>query len=454
MFDPQKAEPVFLEIVKRMPKEGVEVLGETIRHLIGGDFPSALSAVVSGRRQIPETEPVQKPLAALQQTVMVHNRLHEIGAPIPVDRIWAKTAPEAPDQARETTVSHDVQKAMADEIRHQVARIGSGDIACPGCGGRDHASVGRAPLVHLEDPFSSHDQKTRALTRLIDPAPLVGILRNDIANSDADTDTTLSIALTISARDRLSLPVARCGTCSLIFVATRLRAADDAGLPDGNSASLANRGGAGTTFLSAFEQALLPHFTWCESDVWAGAAVYEFGCGSGASLSHHAMIGMRVSGYEDEPSRHTYAREIFGLTDVAGDRAALDAVDSQSMTCVTCDLALERTPNLGANLDSLCRMVAKNGHLVVVAQNGSLMTPGDSAAGSNFDQLGGRHLHSLTPTYLAQQLSDRGLQVVRALHGPTRLEDPSFPIAQRDPFTGVPVWSARPGNSVLVAKRP
>lgn len=453
MFDPQKAEPVFLEIVKRMPHDAVQVLGETIRLLIAGDFQTAHATVSSGRKQVSPIDPVQKPLSALQQTVLVHNRLHELGQPIPIDRIWAKAAPEASPANRETTVGHDTQKALLDEVRHQLAAASSGTIPCPCCGGGEAVPVGRARMAPAHDRMSTQDQKCRALTRFVDPRPLVDILRTDIANTEADTDTTLRIVLALVERDAISLPVARCSECGLSFVACRLREPVDIDADAGNTAGQARRGAAGTTFLSAFEQALLPHLVWSETDLWAGASVFDFASGSGASLAHHAMAGMRVSGYEDEPSRAAYAREIFKLDAVQGDLAAVEAVAPQSVTCATCDLGLERAPQVGRSLDALCRMVAKNGHVAIVARNGDLVAPADTAAGSDFPLLGGRNLNSLTPAFLGQQLKNRAFEVVRVLRGPGRLDDPNFPVAQRDPFTGVPLWSARPGDFAIVAKR-
>lgn len=450
MFDPQKADPVFLEIVKRMPKEAVEVLGQAMRLLIAGDFNQAHAVILAGRRNTAPTEAAQKPLAALQQNVLVHNRLHELGAPLPVDRIWTPAPPQAAMPAQETTVAHDTQKALLDEARHQIARGSGGTVPCPACGSGDAAPIGRALLVRHDDATATPDHKLRALSRFLDPKPLTDILRMDISNSTANAATTLRIMLLLATREGLSVPVAQCPGCSLTFVAYRLRE-PEAFEP---TAMSSYDGGDGTTFLSAYEKVLLPHFTWSESDLWAGASIYEFGCGTGASLAHHAIAGMRAAGFEEDAGQAAYAREIFRLTAVNEDRAGLEAMPQGCATCVTCDLGLDTTPDIGRTLDTLCRMVATNGHIVIVARNGELQKPSDAATGGMMPLLGGRQLQALTPPFLERQLSDRGLTVTLSLRGPARLEDPKFPVAHRDPFAGVPIWSARPGDFVVTAKRP
>ncbi|MDF1791927.1 MAG: methyltransferase domain-containing protein [Thalassobaculaceae bacterium] len=454
MFDPAKAEPIFLEIVKRMPSEAVAVLGQAIREAIDGNLVQARATVATGRQNLSLTDPIQKPLAALQQSIQVHARLRELGATIPIDRIWARPQPQSDAPGSETTVFHDTQKAMLDEVRHQIAQRATGAAVCPGCGEKDAAQIGRAKLVHPDDGQSSQDQKCRALTRYLDPKPLVDALHNDISNTTADTRTTLQIMLMLAAREGLSVPVARCSKCALTFVAYRFREPDALDSPGSGPAGAGYEGGVGMTFLSAFEQVLLPHLAWSRSELWTGAAVYEFGCGSGASLAHHAATGMRAQGFEDDSSSAAYAREVFGLNAVSGDRAELEAAPAESATCVTCDLGLDRTPELGRVIESLCRMVAKNGYLMIVARNGETLGQSDTVSGGTLPILGGRTLQVLTPRYLDQQLGNRGLKVVATLRGPSRLEDPQFPIAQRDPFTGVPLWSARSGDFVVIAKRP
>gem|GEM_PF-4957143 len=451
MFDPQKAEPVFLEIVKRMSNEAVTVLGETIRRLIDGDFAGANATVVAGRRQISPIEPEQKPLAALHQTVLVHNRLHALGKPIPIDRIWARADSVPVAKPQETTVSHDTQRDLLEEIKQQLAKGGGAPVVCPGCGSRDHVQVGSAALVHHDDGATTQGQGSRALTRYLDPDPLVAILRTDLSNVGTDAATTMRIVAMIAAREKLTVPVARCDGCGLSFVCFALREAAPAVAAD--PAELAAHGGPGTSFVAAFEQAILPQLIWREADVWAGASVFEFGCGSGSSLAHHATAGMQVSGFEEDDGIATYAREIFGLAKVSGQAEDIAAVSAESITCVTSHGALERTLALGETLDGLCRMVTKNGSIALVAKDGSLGAETDSAAAARFPRLGGRYVSALTPDYLGAQLKARGLDVVRTLRSPARLDDPRFPNDQRDPFTGVPLWSARPGDFLVFAKR-
>lgn len=451
MFDPQKAEPAFLEIIKRMPQSGVEVLAETIRLLIAKNFAQAHATVSAGRQKADLTDPVQKPLAALHQTVLVHNRLHELGTTLPIGLIWEKAEIHPAAGGREVTVSHDTQRAMIQEARHQIARGETGPTPCPGCGATDPTPIGRAPLADPQDTDTPHSGKCWGLSRFLAPKPLVDILRMDLSNTDADAGTAFGIMLLLAGREGLSVPIARCQRCTHTFVAFQFRKPERPDASSAPSSTTDYQGAAGTSFLSAYDQALLPHYAWCESGLQSGASVFEFGCGAGSALAHHAVAGMRASGYEEDPREAIYACEVFRLTAVSDDPGAVDTMPEGGADCVICDRGLDRTENIGRSLDALCRTVAPGGHMVVVARNGELAgTDGPGAASS---RIGGAYLHALTPAYLENSLGDRGFRVIRTQRSPGRLDDPAFPMAQRDPFSGMPLWSSRASDFVIVAKR-
>lgn len=448
MFDPKTAEPVFLEIIKRLPTDTVRTLGETILCLVGGDFAAARSTVEAGRRQMALTDPAQKALSALHLNIVVHERLVALGDPLAVDQIWIRADAASTVPTRETTVSHEIQKDLADEVKRQLVQAGSGVVVCPACGGGDCARVGQAPLVHAEDSSTSQEQKIQALQTYLDPAPLAAILRGDIANTDADESVTLRIVLSMAVRDHFTVPVARCGSCAIVFVGLALRGPGEAA-----AAVFPRQVGPGRTFLSAYEHALLPHWIWNESDLWTGASVFDFGCGSGVSLAHHALAGMRVAGYETDGGRAAYAQDVLGLSGVVADAQAFDAVADRSMTCVVSDHSLTRTTGVDRRLEKLCRMVSENGYLAIVAPNGEVTRPSDSVEGGAYPTLGGHHLVAFTPAILERRLADSGFKTVKVLRGPARMEDPTFAMNERDPFTGVPLWSARTGDFVVLAKR-
>lgn len=453
MFDPQKAEPVFLEIVKRMSTEAVQVLGDAIRLLIAGDPIGAGNVVAAGRRQVAATDPMQKPLAALQVAILVHRRLEAAGAAIPVERIWLKQEP-ASATVRETTVSHATQALLMEDIRRQLAAGTSQGVACPACGSASSSIVGSAPLVHAHEGAGSSELARVGLARYLDPAPLVSILRSDIANPNADMRTTLGVASMLAARDRVSVPVARCNDCGLTYVAFAHRevTADEAATA-GSTPETIRQAAPGATFVSAFDHGLLPHWLAVTAEIWSGASIYELGCGSGVGLAHYAIAGMRAGGFEPDAARIEFARDILGVAGASDQTSDFDALMPGSVTCAVSDHGLTRLPGFWRNLDTLCKAISDKGHIAVVAPNGELVDRSDTIGGDTYPMLGGRQTICLTPEFLAKALESRGFQTRKVLRSPTRFEDQRFPMDQRDPFTGVPLWSSKTGDFVLLAQR-
>jgi len=454
VFDQQQADPIFLSMISRSPPNVVETVAGAVKALLANDASAALSHLTAGRAVLPRGHPGHRLLSTFQVTVDAVDRLRSLGVDATFEQIWNKPAPLRTQRKgpREVSVSRATQGAILDEIRRQLASS-AGATACPSCGAMLPPANAVAPLV-------SHDGTLGHLRMYLDMSAILVLLRQDPGAAEVDAEGADQIATQLVKQAGIHLPVSTCGACETIALAHPLdqeriaRFYADAEYHASSAVNATDRtAGSAESFPLAYTKSLFPCWLLDRLGLGTGHRVFDFGCGEGTMLRHAETAGASVAGLDLDRERVSYARRVLGLSDVTATLDDLQAKPQGSFDLVMTYHTLEHVTHLDRIFSSLCRLVTQGGHVAVAVPNGENAIRKDANSPPVYPMLGGDHILALTPAGLGNRLTKAEFEVVEVCRSPSDLRDINFGPEKRDPLSGMPVWSSKLGDCIVIARK-